>query len=69
MISKIKSLFNDRSFLLSKLMTLARNLNHQYASQQLNRNPKDYKNLIYLQREIQEKEKTISEIVRMQKKS
>ena len=66
MLSNIKTLFNERAFLITKQVTLARNLNHHYRTQNIPKSAQDYGGIIYLQREIIEKETTISEITRIQ---
>ena len=65
MLSTIKTLFNERAFLISKQMTLARNLQHHYTSQQIPKRTRDYESIISLQREITEKETTISKLSKM----
>ena len=65
MLSNIRTLFNERTALIVKQITLARNLQHHYASQQIPKNVQYYGSLQHLQREIQEKEKMISELVQV----
>ena len=66
MLSNVKLLFNERTSLICKQLTLARNLQHHYASQKIPKRAQDYGSLQHLQREIQEKEKTISELVKVE---
>ena len=67
MLANIKTLFNERAFLIAKQMTLARNLNHYYTSQNIPKRLQDYQSINHLQREITEKETTISKMTQIQK--
>ena len=66
MLSNIRLLFNERATLIAKQLTLARNLEHQYVSQKISKSSREYGSLYHLQSEINEKEKTISEISKLQ---
>ena len=65
MLSNIRTLFSERTALIGKQITLARNLQHHYTSQQIPKTAQNYRYLQHLQREIQEKEKMISELVQV----
>ena len=70
MLANIKTLFNERAFLIAKQMTLARNLNHYYyTSQNIPKTLQGYQSVNHLQREITEKETTISKMTHIQKNS
>lgn len=65
MLSNIRTLFSERTALIVKQITLARNLQHHYTSQHIPKSVQDYGSLQHLAREIQEKEKMISELVQV----
>ena len=66
MLSNIRLLFNERATLIAKQLTLARNLEHQYVSQKISKSSREYGSLYHIQSEINQKEKTISEMFKLQ---
>ena len=66
MLSNIRLLFSERATLVAKQLTLARNLQHQYVSQKIPIESRNYISLYHLQNEISEKEKTIVEFLKLQ---
>ena len=68
MLKNIAKLFKERHFLIDKQLTLARNMQHHYSANNTQKNLRDYSRLQHLQKEIQEKEKTISEYLKHQNK-
>ena len=66
MLSNIRLLFNERAFLIAKQLSLAKNLQQHYVSQQIPKSAQDYGNLHHLHREIIKKERAISELSKIE---
>jgi len=68
MLKIVANLFKERHFLIEKQLTLARNIQHHYVAKNGPKKSSDYNALQHLQKEIQQKEKTISEYLKHQNK-
>ena len=63
MIKIISSLFQERGQLISKQLILARNLQSEYVTNNVPMQLRDYKSLAEIQKNIQQQERTIVELM------
>ena len=63
MIKIISTLFQERGQLISKQLILARNLQSEYVTNNVQLQLRDYKSLAEIQKNIQQKERTIVELM------
>ena len=63
MIKIISTLFQERSQLISKQLILARKLQSEYVTNKVPLQLRDYKSLAEIQKNIQQKEKSIVEVM------
>ena len=63
MIKIISTLFKERGQLISKQLILARKLESEYATNKVSLQLRDYKSLAEIQKNIQQKERSIVEVI------